>query len=127
MEKIHRFKQNMFRSAKIAAYDLRASDKASGNLRLCHHEFNQPDLPAGIGPPCGVLKDIFICRNHANHLVTGSVIGSVFGIQMLNGMMTVSNFVRMGTHFLRVLLSIRQYVTENVLPVLGEHSGRARV
>ena len=58
------------------AFDLSASDGASGNIRLLAHELN-------VVPPW-LLQDYITCRNHATHLVQGTVVCSRYGLKAIS-------------------------------------------
>ena len=95
--------------AKELPFDLSGIDDAPSNGRLLAHELNVM---------ADVLSESAICRNHANHLIQGMLIGAVFGLRFLTNMFAGALFCRMGSHFTRMGITVPRFVREAMQPRL---------
>ena len=103
------FRRDILSLAKVLNIDLSVADNAASNGRLFAHELNIM---------AGVLHENVTCRNHANHLIQGMLIGGVFGVKFMNDHFASALLLRMESHFIRLCATVGRFVQRSSKPPL---------
>ena len=94
------------------AFEIRATDGASSNMKLLAYEFRHFEVEN-----INQLPMHFLCLNHQNHLISVSLSG-IFGTGLTHDMYATCNLLRSGSYFIRLIAAAHSVLSSETLQVI---------
>ena len=87
-------------------FDISEIDAATANDRVVAYHFMTRSRHW--------LSEYIYCRSHQNQLIVLILLMVNLGLRFMSDLFSLAQFIRMGTHFLRILLKISAYVRDHL-------------